>query len=184
MFGLGRKPKNEPIVVEVDIDIEASADDVFDLLDLASPKCALRERGMDFGEAPELKNRYSATMADMPGMVFHFEVQEREKPSRYVFASWFDSDEPLGALEQGHSVYVIRAYDNGHCSVELTETATLTPGLSQGERASEDAMIRLSVVQDLMKLKLHAEGGADAVPESIFDFESAEFHFEENWDDE
>ena len=184
MFGLGRKPENPPVVVEADLEIEASIETVFALLDLASPDCALRAQGFDFGEAPEDKTRYAGRLPDMPDTVFHFEVHERVAPSRYVMTSWFESEVPLGALEQGHSVYNLKPLGEDRCVVELVETATLKPGLSTYERGSEDAMIRLAVVQDLMKLKLHAEGGPDNVPDMIFDFDEAEFEFDVEWDED
>lgn len=183
MFGRGEKRNNQPIVVNADIDIEVSAEEVFDLLDLASPRCALRERGFLFEAMLADKSRYSATNEDLPGIVFHFEILERTVPSHYVLSSWFESETPLGALEQSHSAYVVRPTGDTTCKVSLTETATLHSGLSKSQRAAEDSMIRLAVVQDLMKLKLHAENGADAVPDTIFDVEDAEFDFDMGFDD-
>ena len=183
MLGLGRKPRNEPVVVEADIEIEAAREDVFALLDLADPKCALRAEGLDFGEGPTDKPNYQASSLDMPGMVFHFEVHERVAPSRHVMTSWIESEAPFGGLEQSHSVYVIKPLDETHCRVDLVETATLKSGLSKAERATEDAMVRLAVVQDLMKLKLRAEGHGEDVRDTIFDFENIEIEFDD-WDED
>lgn len=168
MFGfLKSKPADPVVVIENEIEIEASAERIFDLLDLSNSSNRLAERGFEISPVADDPLDLVGTSETMPDCEFHFRVLESDRPSRYSLLSWFSSPIKLGALVKGKSEYVITPLKTGTCTVQLTETSTFEEGITAPELKREAAVMTLSIIEDLGKLKVHAEGGANTVPASL-----------------
>ena len=143
--------------------IAASAADIFERLDLASPRNALRERGFVFGPGNPAYNIFEATDPAQPEIVQIFEVTEYLPRKRYCFRSTFHSEASVGGLLEAASEYTIVPQKDGRHLLHLQETSVLKPGLTRNQYILERATLNFSVFRNLARLRLHIELGADAV---------------------
>lgn len=164
MFNLFRAPENVPIEITAGIDIEATPQTVFSLLDFTSPTNALRARGWVLNEAPgEGAGCFVAHDGADPETQYHFAVDVLDPNREIGFRTTFQSPIPIGALVQSYSHYRLTPRDQGAwTTVDLMETADLVDGLNRRQRKTEEAMLLLAVYKDLARLKVHVEQGCEA----------------------
>ena len=157
-----------PVEIEAELDAEAPIERVFDLLDFAAPGNALRERGFLFLEEPVASvGRFKAVDPGNPDMIYVFDTDIFEWPSRIRFQTRFESHEPVGVVEQTISDYHLTSTGPETCNLHLVETCWLQPGLSGKRKRMEKAMLTLAVQRHITRLCIHAVLGADEA-DSIF----------------
>ena len=151
-----------PVEIEAELDADAPIERVFDLLDFAAPGNALRERGFLFLEEPDGSiGRFRVTDPARPDVIFVFDVDVFEWPTRIRFQTSFEADEPVGSVVSSVSNYVLTSTGHESCSLHLVETSWLKPGLSSKRKRMERAMLTLSVQQHITRLCVHAAIGAE-----------------------
>lgn len=160
MFGLFKaKPAPDgPVVLEDAIAVECSSDTMFGLLNFADSRCWKRAVGtvedvatgrfrMQLDLAPDLFFTIVVTDAE-PGRLYAFDVQITPRPGR---------------LMQSSERYEITPTGSQSCSVRLVTHAHFESGMTLREWKGEKAMMEMAVNNALVKLKLHAEQGVDAI---------------------
>ncbi len=164
MFGLfkSQMAPEGPIEFENVIEIEASAEDVYRLIDFADRANAHRARGdtvMDLGGGM----RFELCLADLPDVNFCFAVSEAEPAKRYAYEA---SMQPrVGKLEYSQESYEIEPLGEHSCKVTQTTVAKFVDGLKLKTFASEATMMAAAAGEAQHKLKLQAEQGVEAVRE-------------------
>ncbi len=164
MFGLFKSQlaPEGPIEFENVIEIEASIEEVYRLIDFGDRANAHRARGdtvMDIGGGM----RFELCLADMPDVNFCFAVTEAEPFKRYAFEC---SMQPrVGKLEYSQEIYEIKELGVNSCQVTQTTIAKFIDGLKLKVFASEATMMAAAVGEAQYKLKLQAEQGVEAVRE-------------------
>lgn len=142
--------------------IDASAHDIFEHLDLASPRNALRARGFVFGPGNPSYNIYELTDPRIPDLTHIMEVTESIPGERYCLRTSFEGPESLCALLESSSEYTITPHAEGGHVLHLAETNVMQPGLTRNQYVLERANLSFSVFRNLTRLKLQIELGADA----------------------
>jgi len=163
MFGLF-KPKlaqEGPYPFEIETEIEASAAEVFALLDFADPRNALKARGATIAAVDGAGQRFVMKLPQVPGLEFHVDVIERVAPNHYAYAIVID---PLvGRMAASTESYTVSDVPGGGCRVRLENAVTFQQGLREKDLPEEFAMVTLALYRTLAKLKLQAEQGVEAV---------------------
>lgn len=173
MFGLFKRKETDDTVTQKDdvhefsaeVEIEASLERVYELLDFALPGNALRERGVNIVDisadgAPQTV--YAGCDPEMADITFTFTVEHRDAPRSIAFKTVMKSETPIGGLVDSRSVYRLSANEDGVVTVEHHELARFRDDLTEEELATEYAMMGIAIYNDLAKLKLHAEIGPEA----------------------
>lgn len=158
MFGLFRKKHIKPLELEGTATIHAPAALIFGLVDFTSPANRLAARGFQFSERSTRTGRFAATDPNLPDVRFEFDVDLYDAPSAYGFFSKIIADPPFGGFERNREEYHIEALDDRNCRVTLKTTNWYREGMTGRARRNEEALMTQAVAQDLMKLKLEAEG--------------------------
>jgi hypothetical protein len=163
MFGLF-KPKLAPVgpyAITVDCDVQASADEVFALLDFADPRNAQVARGASVkGDG----SHFEMTVPQLPKHVFHIAVIEHEAPNHYGYD--IVTEPAIGALARSREVFTVWDLPGGGCRVRLEAAMTLRKGVREKRLVNEIAMMTIGCHNSLAKLKLQIEQGLDAVVEA------------------
>ena len=161
MFGLfKKKPAPEgPVNFVMAIEIAASAQDVYALLDWADPRNAKRQLGHEVTQlAPDTFRLVMQGMEDIP---FEFRVLEAKPHGEYSMIC--DPMPPVGRRKYTRETYVIESLGENACQVDLIVEAEFIDGISMREYKQEMELGMLSNYNALAKFKLHAEHGVDAV---------------------
>jgi hypothetical protein len=152
---------NAPIVNDGETIIDASAAAIFDKLDLASPRNALRERGFAFGDGNPAYDIFEASAPDLPDTPLVFEVTESRPNKRYCYRTtpraW---SEGVAVLESASEFTIIPQKDGRHL-LHLQETCLLAPRLNRDQYVLERAKLSFSVFRTLARLRLNLESGVD-----------------------
>jgi uncharacterized protein YndB with AHSA1/START domain len=163
MFGLF-KPKLAPVgphAFEIEGEIEASAADVFALIDYADPRNAMRARGARVEAVEGNGRRFLMKLPQVPDLDFHIDVIEAEAPNHYAYAIVID---PLvGRMAASTESYTIWDVPGGGCRVRLENVVTFQEGLREKHIQEEFALVTLALFKTIAKLKLQAEQGVEAV---------------------
>ncbi len=161
MFGWFRKKKvpKGPVEFDAEIEVAASTEKFFALLDFADPRNAKRELGHSIIE--QGGNAYDLVMAFMPDAVFPITDIKRVPHSHYSYRC--DIPEGFGALLFTRESYDIEPIDSDRCKVSMQVVGEFASELSMEEFAHEVAMLSLGCENALTKLQAHAEGGLEAV---------------------
>ena len=170
---------NGPIEFETSVEIERDAGTVFPLIDLASPGFAYLQRGATVQAVDGSAQRYRLTMEGLDDVVFLYHVTDRVEGRLHTAECVIEPR--INDLVKAVESYEIEPIDSGSCKVTLITTATFDESLSDADIAGEIAMMSTAVHDDLLKLKVHAEEGADAVAalddEGFDDFDFADINF-------
>lgn len=150
-----------PIVNDGETIIDAPAAQIFEKLDLASPRNALRERGFVFGAGNPAYDIFEATDPDQPGATLVFEVTESRPRKRYCYRTTTRSNDADCAVLESACEYTIIPQKDGRHLLHLQETSTLAQGLSRDQYVLERAKLNFSVFRTLARLRLHLELGTD-----------------------
>jgi uncharacterized protein YndB with AHSA1/START domain len=163
MFGLF-KPKLAPVgphAFEIEGEIEASAADVFALIDFADPGNAMRARGASVEAVGGNGQRFSMKLPEMPDLEFHIDVIESEAPNHYAYAIVVD---PLvGRMAASTESYTVWDLPGGGCRVRFENAVTFQEGFRERDVVEEFARVTVASHNSLAKLKLQAEEGVEAV---------------------
>jgi hypothetical protein len=103
----------------------------------------------------------------MPEHRFDMTVIEAVQDQAYAFST--DIVPRVGRLEASEEHYAFEPAGEDRCKVTLTSVATFRPGLNMDEFEEEVMMVGLACQRAILKLKVHAEEGAEAV--KAFDLE-------------
>ena len=163
MFGLF-KPKlapEGPYPFEIEGDIDASAAEVFALLDFADPRHALKARGATVEPVAGNGRRFLMKLPQVSDLDFHVDVIEAEAPNHYAYAIVVD---PLvGRMAASTETWTVWDVPGGGCRVRLENAVTFQQGLREKDVPEEFAMVTMSLYKTVAKLKLQAEQGVEAV---------------------
>jgi uncharacterized protein YndB with AHSA1/START domain len=163
MFGLF-KPKLAPVgphTFEVEGEIEASAADVFALIDFANPRNAMRARGASVDAVEGDDRRFLMKLPQASDLDFHIDVIEVEAPNHYAYAIVVD---PLvGRMAASTESYTVWDLPGGGCRVRFENAVTFQEGFRERDIVEEFARVTVASHASLAKLKLQAEKGVEAV---------------------
>lgn len=156
------KPAPEgPVGFDVAIEIDKPASEVYPLIDWADPRNAKRELGHQIDAIDGDPNRFRLIMTEMPEHRFDMTVIEAVQDRSYAFSS--DIRPRVGRLESDEEHYSLEPIGEKRCKLKLTTVATFQSGLTMDEFEEELAMMSFACQRALVKLKLHAEQGVEAV---------------------
>ena len=163
MFGLF-KPKLAPTgphTFTVETDVAVSAAEFFALVDFADPRNAQVARGGSVVAKDGDGRRFLMKVPAADDLDFHVDVIEAEAPNHYVYAIVID---PLvGRLAASTEAFTIWDVPTGGCRVRLDNTVTFQDGFRMKDVEAEFAMVTQATLNGLVKLKLQAEQGVEAV---------------------
>ncbi len=161
---LKRKPDpapEGPMQFDVAVEIEKPAADVYALLDWADPRNAKRELGHRIEPLDGEPKRFRLIMTEMPEHRFDMTMLSEVPGQAYAFVT--DIQPPVGRLESDEEHYSLEPLGEGRCKLKLTTIAVFRSGLNMREFEQELAMMTMACHRALIKLKLHAEQGLEAV---------------------
>jgi hypothetical protein len=169
MFGF-RKPTpapEGPVQIKVAVEVEKPAAEVYALVDWADARNAKRELGHRVEPIEGRPGDYCLTLTEMPEHRFDMTVIESVQDRAYAFST--DIVPRVGRLEASEEHYSFEPSGDDRCKVTLTMVATFRAGLDMDEFEEEVMMVGLACQRGILKLKVHAEEGAEAV--KAFDLE-------------
>lgn len=163
MFGFNKKkPLIEgPVEFEAEVAIDAPASKVYRLLDVADPGFGQIELGNTVKRVPATQNEFHLSLVGLEDLTFCIRVLNAEPHSRITNECVIEPR--FGNLVKAIEDHVIEATGENSCKVVQRTTATFVDGISDPEIAAEIALMSAAVENDLFKLKVHAEEGAEAV---------------------
>ena len=152
---------DEPMRAENETVIHATPEAIYEKLDLASPKNALRQRG--FAMKPgTAEDSFIVTDPRLPDDSLVFDVISQTPPREYaVQIRPVPTDDPTKVKETTR-IYQIEQRVDRACRVVLSEITTFSAPLSRDRYVLERASQGFSVFRTLARLKLHIELGLEA----------------------
>ena len=160
MFGLfkPRMAPEGPVEIEMDCAIARAASDVYPMVDFADPNHHKRA----VGTITRTGDTTFELVVDMaPGLVFPITELEAAPPRVNTIESVLPPE--LGApLIKTVERTKIEPLDEGSCTVTVKTTAYFRP-MTMKQYEEELRRIAIACNNSLMKLKVHAEQGVDAV---------------------
>jgi len=163
MFGLF-KPRLAPVGphdISVQTDIEASAAQVYALLDFADPRNAQRARGAAIVPSEGCERQFRMVVPQLPDCCFNIDVTDAESPNHYAYS--IIAEPQLGRLAASTEAFTIWDLPGGGCSVRLDAKARLQEGVPEKYLGNEIMKLTLACHNSVAKLKLQAEQGVEAV---------------------
>lgn len=147
-----------PVEVELDIEIERPADEVYALVDFGDP----RHHKAAVGTIKRTGPRTFAMVLDLlPGVTFPITELEARRGRTYTIESILP--EALGGrLHKTIERIDIAPLGPESCKVTATTLATFAP-MKRKHFEGEVAMIAMACHNSLAKLKIHAEQGVEAI---------------------
>ena len=163
MFGFfKRTPAPEgPVHFKLAVEVEKPAAEVYPLLDWADARNAKRELGHHIEPLEGDPKRFRLVMTEMPEHRFDMTLLEEVPGRAYAFVT--DIQPPVGRLERDEEHYSVEPLGEERCKIKLKTIATFRSGLSMSQFEQELAMMTMACQRALIKLKLHAEEGVEAV---------------------
>ena len=156
------KPAPEgPVTFEAAIEVDKPASDVYPLLDWADDRNAKRQLGYPVEPIDGDPNRFRLIMPEMPEHRFDMTVLEAVPDRAYAFST--DIQPRVGPLESDEERYSIEPIGDDRCKLKLVTVAEFQRGLNMKQFERELAMMTMACQRALIKLKLHAEQGVNAV---------------------
>jgi hypothetical protein len=163
MFGLF-KPKLAPVgphSFTAEVDIAATAADVFALIDFADPRNAMKARGGTVEPVDGPGRRFLMKVPQVDDLDFHIDVIESEAPNHYAYAIVID---PLvGLMASATESYTVWDVPGGGCRLRLETAVTFQDGLRMKDVVEEFARVTVAGHNSVAKLKIQAEHGVEAV---------------------
>jgi len=164
MFGLFKSAEapEGPVEFENEIEIGASAEEVYRLLDFGDRANAHRARGdtvIDLGGGC----RFEMCIDGLHNLNFCFAIIEAEPHTRYGFDCTMQP--PVGNLVSSRESYEIEALGPDNCRLKQTTSAQFVEGLRLKAYVRECSVMAEAVALSQFKLKLQAEEGVAAVKE-------------------
>ena len=150
-----------PVEFELAVEVGRPAAEVYALLDWADPRNAKRQLGHSIAPIDSDPARWRLVMTEMPDHRFDMTIIEAVPHRSYAFST--DIQPRVGRLESDEERYSIEALGEDRCQLSLVTIAEFQDGLSMKQFEQELAMMTLACQRALIKLKLHAEQGLDAL---------------------
>ena len=163
MFGLFKKQMapEGPVQFEAAVEVERPAADVYALIDWADPRNAKRQLGHDIIPLDGDPKRFRLVMSEMPGHRFDMTVLKEVPGQAYTFET--DIQPRVGRLESDEERYSLEPLGDDRCKLNLTCVVNFQRGLTMKQFERELAMMSLACQRAVIKLKLHAEEGLEAL---------------------
>ena len=165
MFGLFRRKPDlapeGPIEFDVALEVERSAAEVYALIDWADARNAKRQLGHSITPLDGDPKRFLLIMTEMPEHRFDMTVLKEVQDRAYAFVT--DIQPRVGRLETDEEHYSLEPIGEDRCQLRLRCIVTFRSGLTMKELEQELMMMGSACQRALIKLKLHAEQGLDAV---------------------
>mgnify|MGYP001263061169 CR=1 FL=1 len=160
MFGLF-KPKmapEGPVEIEMDMEIERSAEDIYAMVDFGDP----RHHKAAVGTITRTGDKTFQLVVDMlPDIVFPIVELEAVPHSSYIIESVLPDDLD-GRLHKTVESIAIEPLEPDRCKVTASTLAYFHP-MKLKHFDMEVAMITMACNNSLVKLKIHAEEGVDTI---------------------
>ncbi len=153
--------KAKPFKFEAKVFISAPAEQVYGALNLRSPNNRYVRRGMSLTPQEGSDDTFVVTDDDMPGFTFFFTEVLAVPHSRYSLTTRFPEGQVAGAVTGDDSDYTLTPAGEGRCQVTYKGALHLVP-MTKKERRKEEAMLLLSINDDLARLKALIEEGSEA----------------------
>lgn len=153
----------DPNIIELEGDVEvlASAEQVYQTLNLRSPQNRYVRRNMSLTPVTGTTDQFDMVMPNLPDMVFHLKELRAEPHRQYELRCDFPGGEPIGILLGDQSLYTIETLEPNktrlHCHAKF-RTVPIDPKYYD----DEFAMLVISLNDDLARLKALIEEGAAA----------------------
>lgn len=187
MFGFNKNKRliEGPVEFEAVVEIDRPASEVFPLVDLSDQKFTHIQRGHSVELIDPASKGYALRIPEMEDVTFRLRVLDRVEDKRHAFECVMEPR--INALVKSTETHDIASLGENSCQVTLTTAAQFDDSLSDDEVAQEIAVMSAAVQGDLIKLKVLAEEGLDAVvameaeDELGFDLDLGDFEIE--WDD-
>ena len=151
----------EPIEFEASLEVAAPADRVYALVDWSDPGNAKRELGNLVEPIANSVEKYLLVLNVLPDHRFEMTVSEARRPHAYAFST--EIAPPIGKLLWSTERYAITPQGEGACTVSQTVVAKFNDGLTMREVEQELMVMSSACQRALVKLKLHAEQGAEVI---------------------
>jgi hypothetical protein len=143
------------------VEIDRSAAEVFPLLDLTDARRAKRQLGERVDEVEGTPGAYRMVIGEVPDLLFELTLTD------HVAGAWIGFNctitPRVGRLAVSHELYTLEELGPDACLLKLVNTVTFADKLRPAALQDETAMMTVAVHNALAKLKLHAEGGVEAV---------------------
>lgn len=161
MFGLFKKKAapEGPVEINATLDVEASAEEFFALIDFANANNAKVQLGHRVD--PLGDDRFRLVMTFLPDLEFELKVEERITNRRYAY--YAPLPEGTGQLLWTREEFDIEATGEHSCRVSHKTYGEFAKGLDLSTYQDEVAMLAAGVENAILKLKAHAEGGIEQV---------------------
>lgn len=144
------------------IRINASPHDVHALLNPSQPANRWTIRRQALERIAGRAGAYRLHERSLPGRPILLEVTASNPGDRIAYRVGAEDGQAIGALARSASEYRLTRDDAGRCRVVLDETIEYEPRLNAQERAFHAALMKISMRNDLLRLKFEAETGRDA----------------------
>jgi len=166
MFGLFKRGEpqlvpDKPIEMKVAVEIDRPADEVYALLDFGDERHQLRARGNLIRQIESDPLSYRLWYDLCPDLNFLLTVTEAAPGRAYAYSATIVP--PVGRRTGAHEAYAIEPLDDGGCRLTFVNTIHHVPGLTPDEIADEIAISSQATASSLVKLKMQAELGIEAV---------------------
>lgn len=163
MFGFlkPRMAPEGPVQFNHATNIDRPASEVFPLLDYADERNAKRALGSRIENVSDLPDRYLMRLDLLPDHVVELTVTDDIPGEIYAFEATMIPQ--AGRLLSSHEAYTVEPLDERSCRLHLSVTATFVEGLRLKAYEAEIAAMSAACHNALVKLKLHAEQGVEAV---------------------
>ena len=161
MFGLF-KPKpapDGPVIFEFDIEIDKPVEHVYALIDWADERNAKRTLGSEVRALEGATGAFQMAWTEADDLLFEMTVTHEEPHSRYAYNIVIKPQ--VGRMVAGHEDYAFERISDTSCRLMLVNTVEFEPGMTMREFEREVAFMGHACQQSLVKLKLHAENGAE-----------------------
>jgi len=143
------------------VDIDRPAAEVFPLLDLADARYAKRQLGERVDPVEGAPGIWHMVIGAVPDLLFELTVTDRVVDAWIAFNCTVTPQ--VGRLVVSHELYTLEQLGPDACRLGLVNTVTFAGELGANALREEGMMMTASVGNALAKLKLHAEGGVEAV---------------------
>ena len=162
MFGLFKsKPAPEgPVPFEFTQQVNCSAAELYRMVDFADENCWKKQVGSVDATG---EKSYRMVLDMCPDLAFDLNVLEEEPGKSYGYDCVIVPK--TGRLERSIEGWQFDPRDDGGTDVTLVVIAEFDEGMTEKEWQGEVQMMGMAVHNALMKFKIHAEMGTDAIRE-------------------
>ncbi len=164
MLNLFRKPQPaEPLDISADVEIDRCVDTVFDLIDFESPNFMLLARGYGIVEHDREARVITFSDPHFPDMHHQFSIMAHVPGEELHYISRTICDAPCGLLNWVRTEVTLTALESDRCRATYSDLVHFQPFKSKRLMAEHYALYTRAMYDAMMKIKIQAEDGAEAV---------------------